>query len=117
MMATTTIHNTASASILGHRLFHSGALPLPDDPLSDRNSDVVAGVCAPASWPWSDRSSGASSGVCSVVRLDWWDRADGDERADWWEAGRELGVRVEPHVSSGVSMAVRIQRNGEDAKS
>ena len=51
MMATTTIHNTASASILGHRRFHRGALPLPDEPLSDRNSDVVAGVCAPASWP------------------------------------------------------------------
>lgn len=41
----------------------------------------------------------------SVVLLDAWERADRDEREDLWEAGRSLGVRVEPQGSPGESMA------------
>jgi len=108
MMNTTTKQSIARASMLGHRFFHSGIfLSLPDEPLSDRNSDVVAGVRSSSSgWSLSLLSSCDSSGVCSEVLLDCFERADRDERADFWEAGRELGVRVEPHVASGVSMAV-----------
>lgn len=85
-------------------------MPLRSEPLNDRNSDVVAGVrSSPSARPLSLLSSCASSGVCSVVLLEFCDRADRadrDERADFWEAGRELGVGVEPHVASGVSMAI-----------
>lgn len=107
MMATTTKHNATSARMLGQRLRHIDVLLVPKEPLSDRKSDVVAGVCVPSasSWPWSLLSSCASSGVCSVLRIDRWERADRDERADFCEVGRELGVRVEPQVPSGVSMA------------
>lgn len=117
MMKTTTRHSITSASMLGHRFFHKGILPLRSGPLIDRNSDVVAGVASSSwSWPLSLLSSCASSGVCSVVLLEFCDRAeraDRDERADFCEAGRELGVRVEPHVASGVSMTVGIQREGK----
>jgi hypothetical protein len=68
----------------------------------------VAGVRSSSSGlPLSLLSSRDSSGVCSVVLLDCWERADRDERADFCEAGRELGVRVEPHVCSGVSIFSR----------
>jgi hypothetical protein len=117
MMKTIAMHNMTSASMLGQRFFQNGTLALlPEgESPSDRSSDVVAGdgwssssssasVC-----PWSLLSSRESSGVCSVVRLDCCERTDGDERVDFFEAGRELGVRVEPHVCSGVS----IFRRGE----
>lgn len=39
-----------------------------------------------------------------MVRLDGCERRDRDDRRDFWEAGRELGVRVEVHGPSGVSM-------------
>lgn len=91
--------------MLGHRLFQTGALPLlRDDALSDRSRRVSAGVRASSS-PWSLRSSFTSSGVCSVVRLEVCDWRERDERVDFWDVGRELGVRVEPHGPSGVSMA------------
>jgi hypothetical protein len=104
-MNTTVIHNSTSASMLGHLFFQKGALPLPDVTPSDRSNEVVAGVVSSVSRPWSLRSSRASSGVCSVVLLDLCDGAERAERVDLWEAGRELGVRVSPHVCSGESMA------------
>jgi hypothetical protein len=40
-----------------------------------------------------------------VVLLEACDRLDRDDRPDRCEVGRELGVRVEAHGPSGVSMA------------
>lgn len=98
--------------MLGHRFFHSGTLSLPEEPLKVRSSDRVAGVrCSSSGRSSSFRSSCASSGVCSVVLLECCDRADREERVDFCEAGRELGVRVEPHVASGVSITVQVEKN------
>jgi hypothetical protein len=44
-----------------------------------------------------------------VVLLDLCDCADRDERVDFREAGRELGVRVSAHCAWGDSMAVEMQ--------
>lgn len=105
--------------MLGHLFFQNGvlALPLPLEPLSVRSSEDVAAVCgASASSSLSLLSSRARSGVCSVVLLlDLCDGVERDERVDLWEAGRELGVREEPHCASGDSMAgecVRLEQPG-----
>jgi hypothetical protein len=110
MMQMARMHSMTRARMLGHRRFHRGALPLAEDALSERNSEVVAGVrssSSAAASPWSLRSSLASSGVCSVVLLEACDCREREERVDFCEVGRELGVRVEPHGPSGVSMVVR----------
>jgi hypothetical protein len=101
------MHSIASARMLGHLFFQKGVLPLPLplDPLSVRSNDVVAGVRGSSSRPLSLLSSRASSGVCSVDLLECCDCAVRDERVDFCEAGRALGVRVEPHSASGDSMA------------
>jgi hypothetical protein len=110
MIQTTAILRTTSASILGHLFFQNGVLPLVLDPLSVRSNEAEAGVRGASSRSSSLLSSRASSGVCSVVRLDLCDGVDRDERVDFWETGRELGVRVEPHCASGVSMVVEMER-------
>jgi hypothetical protein len=90
--------------MLGHLRFHTGVfLPLPDDALSERSRRAWAGERSGSS-PWSLRSSFASNGVSSVVRLEVWLCREREERVDFWDVGRELGVRVEPH-GSGVSIA------------
>lgn len=93
-MSITEIHSKTSASILGHLFLQKGFLPLSDEPPSERNNEVVAGVsgCSSSS-PWSLRSSLARSGVCSVVRLEGCDRADRDDRADLREL-RLVDLRV-----------------------
>jgi hypothetical protein len=95
--------------MLGHLFFQNGFLSLEVEPgLCDRSSDVVAGVCSSSS-SLSLLSPLARSGVTSDVRLERCERADRVERVDFWEAGRELGVRVEAHGPSGVSMAVGVR--------
>jgi hypothetical protein len=103
--------------MLAHLRFHTGVfvLPLADDALSERSRRAWAGERSGAS-PWSlrsSRSSLASSGVCSVVRLEVWLCREREERVDFWDVGRELGVRVEPHGPSGVSMVTVLVQRGE----
>jgi hypothetical protein len=112
-MHTTTMHSIASARMLGHLFFQKGVLPLALDPLSERSNEVVARVCGSSSRPSSLLSSRASSGVCSVDLFECCDSAVRDERVDFCEAGRELGVRVEPHCASGDSMADKVKGNKE----
>lgn len=111
MMHTTETLRITSASMLGHRFFQRGVLPLALEPLSVRSSEAEAGVRGASSRSSSLLFSRASSGVCSVVRLDLCDGVDRIERVDFWEAGRELGVRVEPQCASGDSMADEMEGN------
>jgi hypothetical protein len=115
-MHTIAILSTTRASILGHLFFQKGVLVLPLvlEPLSVRRNAAEAGVRGVSSRSSSLLSSRASSGVCSVVRLDLCDGVDRVERVDLLEAGRELGVREEPHCASCDSMAdgmIRIVSN------
>lgn len=91
--------------MLGHLFFHNEDLLSPD-PSNDWSNELDAGVCDPssASSPASLLSSLTSNGVSSVVRLDGCERRDRDDRRDFWEAGRELGVCVDVQGPSGVSM-------------
>ena len=122
MMKIMAMKRMTRASMLGHLFFQAGAfLPLAKDPLSERRSDVVAGVCSPVSCCSSSsslRSSRTSSGVCSEadVLLEGRDRGEREERADFCEAGREL-VLVEAHGPSGVSMAEGRQRSDKESDS
>ena len=93
--------------MLGHLFFQMDALPLSDDALNDRNSRAWAGVRSSSS-PWSLLSSLARSGVCSVVRLEVCDCLEREDRVDFCDVGRELGVWVEPHGPSGVSMMMKV---------
>lgn len=109
MMPITTRQSITRASMLGHLRFQAGVLPLAEEALRERSRRVWAGERSSSS-PWSARWSLMSSGVSSVVRLEVWERCEREERVDFCEVGRELGVRVEPHGPSGVSMVEVVAR-------
>ena len=50
------------------------------------------------------RSSLDKRGVTSLAVFPGCERVDREDRADFWEAGREVGVAVEAHGLSGVSI-------------
>lgn len=107
MINTTAMHSKSNASKLGHRFFQKGVLPPSlEPPIKERNSEVVAVACSSSSLssPWALRSSLDKRGVTSLAVFEGCERVDREDRADFWEAGREVGVAVEAHGLSGVSM-------------
>jgi hypothetical protein len=105
MITMTTAKSNKRATMLGH-LFRRIDRFVPEAPLRERNSDVLAGV-----WTISSSSSLlsalASSGVCSVDLFEGIERAEREDRADFWEAGREsMVVRGVKGATRGIWVGV-----------